>query len=488
MSFVGVATFLGIDVATAAGLAGVDIAAADVGAGLAGAGAVDLGAAGLGTAGLTGLDAGLGFGAAADAAAGAAGASGLASGLGGVGILGGLAGTGADLAGTAGAWLGAGAADAGLGFGALADTAAADAAATGLASGTSSIAGGLSTAFPTDLASLALQPTSLPGEATTGVQPSTFGGSTGAAPTAATPTPGISAPAGPSAATASAPAGVSSPFGATPDPTSATATIPGGSGTIAPTGTAPVSPTASLTAPQSPGIASLTGTNPNEAIPGAAGYTSVGGAPLTGGSTADTSSIFGSLGDKALDAVTKNPLGTALGAAGLGYSIYNGQKLTSNQQALTAAAQQEAASGQQVANEGQSLTQYLQNGTLPPAYQAQVDQAIQSQIQTAISNAAAAGQPTDPTKNSSLAQTIASIKNQAPILQSELATQLASSGTSLISAGLGAAGLSGQLYSTLVQNDTQAAANTGKAIANLASALNGKSPGTSAGGITISTG
>ena len=184
--------------------------------------------------------------------------------------------------------------------------------------------------------------------------------------------------------------------------------------------------------------------------------------------------------------MTNNPAGTALGAAGLGYSIYNGQKLTANQQALTAAAQQAAASGQQIANEGQSLTQYLQNGTLPPAYQAQVDQAIQSQITAAISAAGAAGQPTDPAKNTSLAQTIASIQNQKPILQSELATQLANSGTTLISAGIGATGLSGQLYSTLVQNDTQAAANTGKAIANLASALNGKSPGTSVGGLTIS--
>lgn len=477
MSFVGVATFLGIDVATAAGLAGVDIAAADVGAGLAG------GAAGLGTAGVTGLDVGLGFGAGADAAAGAAEASGLASGLGGVGTLGGLAGTGADVAGTAGAFLGAGGAAAGGGFGALADTALTDAAATGLASGTGGITGGLGTAFPTDLASLALQPTALPGEATAGVSPSTFGGTTGAPGATATPTPGISAPAGPSAATAAAPAGVSFPLGA--DPTS-----------VFDTGTGPVAGSPGV-APQS-SIASLTGdpagfNAPGSPVSGATGNTALGGTtgpqPLStpGGAPASPSTdIFSKLGTGITDAFTKNPLGTALGAGGLGYSIYNGQKLTANQNALTQSAQTAAASGQQIANEGQSLTQYLQNGTLPPAYQAQVDQAIQSQITAAISAAGAAGEPTDPAKNTSLAQTIASIQNQKPILQSELATQLANSGTTLISAGISATGLSGQLYSTLVQNDTQAAANTGKAIANLASALNGKSPGTSVGGLTIS--
>jgi hypothetical protein len=63
----------------------------------------------------------------------------------------------------------------------------------------------------------------------------------------------------------------------------------------------------------------------------------------------------------------------------------------------------------------------------------------------------------------------------------------ANSASSLLGAGASATGLSGSLYSTLVQNDTAQAANTGKAIANLAAALNGKS-GTSVGGLTISTG
>ena len=64
---------------------------------------------------------------------------------------------------------------------------------------------------------------------------------------------------------------------------------------------------------------------------------------------------------------------------------------------------------------------------------------------------------------------------------------MAGTGTSLINAGAGAAGLSGQLYQSLVQNDTTQAANAGKAIATLAAALNGKSTN-SIGNTTISTG
>ena len=60
----------------------------------------------------------------------------------------------------------------------------------------------------------------------------------------------------------------------------------------------------------------------------------------------------------------------------------------------------------------------------------------------------------------------------------------ANSASSLLSAGSSAAGLSGTLYSALVANDTTQAANTGKAIAGLAAALNGKSS-ISAGGTTL---
>jgi hypothetical protein len=104
----------------------------------------------------------------------------------------------------------------------------------------------------------------------------------------------------------------------------------------------------------------------------------------------------------------------------------------------------------------------------------QVDQAIQDAKTAAISNAAQQGLPTDPTKNTALAATLASIDNQRPQMITQVASQLFTSGGSLVSAGQQAAGLSGQLYQALVQNDTTQAGNIGKAIAALAAALNGK--------------
>jgi len=179
-----------------------------------------------------------------------------------------------------------------------------------------------------------------------------------------------------------------------------------------------------------------------------------------------------------LKSLESNPLGIALGAGGLGYNILQGQKQTANQKALTADAQQATANSNQMVQSGEALQQYLTNGTLPPNYQTQVDQAINDAKTTAISNAAHQGLPTDPTQNTALAATLAKIEASRPAMQTQVASQLFSSGSSLVSAGQSAAGLSGQLYQALVQNDTTQAANTGKAIATLAAALNGKSSNT----------
>lgn len=208
-----------------------------------------------------------------------------------------------------------------------------------------------------------------------------------------------------------------------------------------------------------------------------------------------------------------------LSAAGLAYNIYQGQKLTANQQALGAAAQTQANTGQQafqaglpiatannatgtgLINQGEALQTYLTSGTLPPQYMTQVDQAIQSAKTNAISQAASSGQNTDPTKNSVLAAQLAEIDNQRPAMITQVANTLFSAGTSdisagsglttssagsLLGAGQGASAMSDQLYQTLVQNDTTQAANTGKAIASLAAAMNGKTTNT-AGNVTIST-
>ena len=259
------------------------------------------------------------------------------------------------------------------------------------------------------------------------------------------------------------------------------------------------------------------------------GNSSVGGAPLAGqngvspsssqsptidsllGKSPAANSGSSGTGSGISSLLGSNPLTSLASLAGLGYNIYQGQKQTANQSALTAAAQQQAATGQQAFNagapiatanastgqqitaQGQALQQYLTTGQLPPNYQAQVDQAINSYKQQAISAEVAKGNPGDPNMNSSLAQTLAGIDQQRATLTANLAQTLFSAGSadisaggalssssaqSLLGAGQNASGLSAQLYQTLVQNDTTQAANTGKAIASLAAALNGKGSNT----------
>ena len=215
-------------------------------------------------------------------------------------------------------------------------------------------------------------------------------------------------------------------------------------------------------------------------MPGAA-------APATPAGGTSISSLLGKAETGLTNSLTSNPLGVALGAGGLGYSIYEGTQNTKNQQALQADAAAANTNSAGLEAQGQGLVNYLTSGTLPAGYQVQVTQAINSAITNAKSNAAAQGLSTDPTQNTALAAQIAEIQNQEPILQEQLASQLAGTGTSLINAGATAAGLSGSLYSTLVNNDTTQAANAGKAIATLAAALNGKSTNT-IGSTTISTG
>lgn len=359
------------------------------------------------------------------------------------------AGTGASTLGTAGAFLGAegasglgsGAALAGgLGSGALgagagisgADAAASAAGASGLASGTGAIAGA-----DTPIAAL-LGATPTPGFGTTGI--------------------------GSNVANANASA---SPFdvGTKPVVGLSTASQPGGVGASA------------VSAPG--GVAAVP--DPTATVAGAQGATSVGGGPLNAAAGTGSSSIsdlLGKAGGGAIKSLTDNPLGVALGAGGLGYNIYAGQKQSENQKALAADASKATANSDSLVGQGQALQQYLTTGKLPDAYETQVNNAINDAKTRAISNAAAQGQPTDPTKNSALAATLAGIDNQRPGMVSSIAEKLASSGATLINAGQAAAGLSGQLYSGLVANDTAAAKNTGAAIASLAAALNGRSQST----------
>jgi len=237
----------------------------------------------------------------------------------------------------------------------------------------------------------------------------------------------------------------------------------------------------------------------------------------TGGDTSgfDFSKLLKSGASSITDAVTKNPIGTALGVGGLGLNIVNSQKqnaalksaipaLTNeaniaalNNQTLTAKgsalSDTNAATGAQITGQGEALTQYLTNGTLPDAYNQQIDQAINSAKTQAISNAAAQGQPTDPTKNTTLAQELSNIDNQRPGMVTQIANQLFGAGAGLIGTGTGIststassllgagasnANLSGELYSQLAGIDQKQTAATGNAIAALAAAMNARNSST----------
>jgi hypothetical protein len=312
-------------------------------------------------------------------------------------------------------------------------------------------------------------------------------------------TPGISA--ADLAAPAGAPGGGAGVLGAVPgiQPSgvggvsvfdTGTSAVPG----VSPTGTpAPVSGNiapAGASAVGSAAPSSVVGTpDATATVPGATGATSVGGAPLNAAPSSSISQLLNpqTWENSIVKSLTSNPLGIGLGAAGLGYSIYNQSQNTKNVQNLENQAATEAANANQLTQQGNQLTSYLTSGTLPPGYQVQVTQAINSAIANAKSNAAQQGLSTDPTQNTALAATIAQIQDQQPILQEQLAAQLASTGGNLLSTGASVAGISGNLYSSLVQNDTTQAANTGKAIAALAAALGGKSQA-SLGGQTITIG
>jgi hypothetical protein len=308
---------------------------------------------------------------------------------------------------------------------------------------------------------------------------------------AAALTPGIGAAGGGPGVLNASPVTTPTGAGGTSVFDTGTAGVPGVNTAGAPAATSAVTPpgasAASVAAPSGvSGVPDATAAG----VPSAVGPTSTGGAPLGAAPPAPSTSIsdlLSNAGSGALKSLTSNPLGVALGAGGLGYSIYSGMQNTANEKALTAQAQTATNNSTALENQGQGLTNYLTNGTLPPAYQTQIDQSIQSAITQAKSNAAAQGLSADPTQNTALATQIQEIQNQAPILQEQIAAQLAGVGTSLINAGAGSAGLSGSLTSTLVQNDTSQAANAGKAIATLAAALNGKSSN-SIGGVSINTG
>lgn len=255
---------------------------------------------------------------------------------------------------------------------------------------------------------------------------------------------------------------------------------------------------AGLTSGALPGGGGVAGFNVDPSVGAGGGVTSVGpsaGTPASalgeaafpgaGGGAAAPVAAAAPAGAGSLDLTSMlskaagniSPVGAALGAAGLGYNIWQGQKQTASTQAIQDQAAKVAGQASDLAGQGKQLTSHLESGTLPPNIQQQVDDNVKAAKTKIISNYAAQGMNTDPNKNSSLRQELQSVDNQAKIMSGQLAQQLAQSGTNLINAGTQLTGLDNNLLTTLSNIDQTQTQRVGTAIANFAAALNGNKGG-----------
>lgn len=175
----------------------------------------------------------------------------------------------------------------------------------------------------------------------------------------------------------------------------------------------------------------------------------------------------GSLFDKLLggigSTISKNPLGTALAAGGLAYNVMEGQKNSAAVNALEAQAAQ-------AASQGTTLQSYLQNGTLPPALQAQLTQATAAAKARILANYANTPGGADPTKNSALAQELNNLNIQAIASAAQIEQQL-------LSSGITESQLASTTLTTLANIDQAQSARVGQSIANFATALGGGGTG-----------
>lgn len=194
-----------------------------------------------------------------------------------------------------------------------------------------------------------------------------------------------------------------------------------------------------------------------------------------------------------------------LGLGGLGYNLYSGYEQNQALKQLSSAEQQNAATAAQTAateqaaaapliSSGQSLMNYLQTGTLPPAFQAQVQQAVQAAKAQIIQGYASRGMSSDPNQNSALAQDLANVDQQALTLQGNLETTLSTAGNqmvqtanSLLNTGLSATQLSSEIPIQVAQLNNSLNQSMAQSISSFAAALNGSGvkPGTAT--ITLPT-
>ncbi len=197
------------------------------------------------------------------------------------------------------------------------------------------------------------------------------------------------------------------------------------------------------------------------------------GSAMMGGDAASGPGLWDKLVTGATNQVMKNPLGIGMAGLGLAKSVLGGKQDSAELAALRGQAGQLGGQAAALNAQGQQLAAYLQSGTLPPGLQASVTAAADAYKARIIQNHAKNGMPTDPTQNSALAQELAQADLNAVMMTAQLGQKLLESGTQFLNLGMQTSGLSDKIYESLVRLDREQSANTGRAIANFASALSG---------------
>ena len=245
-----------------------------------------------------------------------------------------------------------------------------------------------------------------------------------------------------------------------------------------------------------------TGVNPSDASSAFGGNPlATATSPVTAGAASGASSpgILGSISNFLSPAASAlKTAAPVIGLTGLGANLYSGYEQNQQLKALNAQEQQNAAqaasisaadtaAAQPLLTSGESLTQYLATGTLPPAFQAQLQQQIAAARASIIQGYASRGMSTNPQQNSQLNQDLNNVNLQSEALQANLestlntaGTQLVSTANNLISSGLSALQISAQLPLQVSQLNSQLNAQMAQSISSFAAALNGS--GTKSGG------
>ncbi|HEY6025580.1 MAG TPA: hypothetical protein VIV09_01650 [Pseudolabrys sp.] len=225
------------------------------------------------------------------------------------------------------------------------------------------------------------------------------------------------------------------------------------------------------------GVSSPTGLDPTQGGGAAAPFSTTGTAAPAAAASPSGGSFLENLFSKVGSTVSNNPL-SFLGAAGMAFNAYQANQAMKDIPSLGQIAPQLQEQAASLSAQGKQLASYLTSGNLPPGLQASLDQATKAAKASIISNFAARGAPTDPTKNSALAAELAAVDAQAVVSTAQIGQQL-------LQTGVNETQLSSSLYTTLANIDQAAQDRISKSIANFAAAL---APSKGTGGLSINLG